>query len=119
MSEEEITDTTKTVALDEGREVYLLNKPDGSYNQGEEGDYRLLTAVFGSSRVILYEAISGTDRYPPGRNMHVELSFEELELLVKSRQEHKAAAMKKQEEYNQKYHLAGDYDPFLDGDNLP
>lgn len=121
MSEEK--EVQKTVTLDEEGDVFLLNKPVPSY-QGLDGDYRLLTAVYGSYQVVVYEAISGNDRYPPGRNMHITLSFQELEQLIKSYEEFKAAQKaleeKRKAEYAARYGRSGDdFDPFLDSDELP
>src|SRR5690349_10163642 len=94
------------------RIVVLNDVRAGSYG-GLGGDYRLLTGVFGWHSCVLYEAISGNDRYPPGRNMHVELSFDEMDALVAAYTRHRAEQEKanaKRAEASQ----ADDFDPFAE-----
>lgn len=100
--------------------VVVLNQVRSGGYEGLGGEYRLLTGVFGFNRCVVYEAVSGNDRYPPGRNMHVELAFEELDALLMAYTRHKAVI----EEENAKRKVAtspggDDFDPFLDSDDLP
>lgn len=85
----EVTTTTEhqvpQLYSDDSRRVVRLGVELG-YQLGRDGDYRLLTAAMDSESVTLFEAVSGTDRYPPGRNMHVCLSAEEFDQLVRARQ---------------------------------
>lgn len=93
--------------------IVLLNEAHSGGYGGLNGDYRLVTAVLGYNQCVLYEAVSGNDRYPPGRNMHVELSFEELETLLTAYTRHKAA--QEEAKAKQATTLPGDdFDPFLD-----
>lgn len=97
------------------------------YALGQEGDYRLLTATMNEQNLVLFEAVSGTDRYPPGRNMHVSLSMDEFDTLVLAVQQFRAEVETKhaQErealEASRASHLdtGDDFDPFLDDHALP
>lgn len=84
------------------------------YDLGADGDYRILSAVLGERRVVLFEAVSGTDRYPPGRNMHVSLSAEEFDQLVAAVTQFRAG-----QESPDARRLHDDFDPFLDEADLP
>lgn len=102
---------------DKDNPIFQLNEPDASWNNGSEGDYRLLTMTCGRYDIAIYEAVSGTDRYPPGRNMHVRMSFEEMDklmigyTLLKEERERLEAERKAK---------SGDFDPFFnDDDDLP
>jgi hypothetical protein len=99
--------------------VVVLNNVSGGGYEGLGGDYRLLTGVFGFNRCVVYEAVSGNDRYPPGRNMHVELSFEELDALLVAFTHHKTAIEKDKEAKKITRNSGDDFDPFLDPDDLP
>ena len=102
-----------------------LSRPDLSgYSLGEGGSFVLRTALFGLSRVELYETVSGTDRYPPGRIAKVSLDYDELERLVDEYGKHKAAmeeveAKRKAEQAVYQQAHADDFDPFLDSADLP
>lgn len=101
----------RVVQLDAQIDIYL----------GREGDYRLLTAALDGENIVLFEAISGTERYPPGRNMHISLSAEEFDRLVVAVQQFRADQEQQQAEWNAEQGIpqSSDYDPFLDENNLP
>lgn len=105
-----------------GPRVILLSRPQvDTYTLGTAGDYRLMSAVIGSGQIELYEAISGTDRYPPGRNQHVSLAFAELDQLIEAYSKYKAEQEKRKAEYREAVGKpkADDFDPFLDEGELP
>lgn len=108
-----------TLAEDKGTygtyRTVLLSRPTIDYNAGLDGGHRLLTAAMTNNRVVIYEAVSGNDRYPPGRNMHVELSFVEMDNLLEVYTQIKADEEKRQAAYK----TGDDFDPFLDSDDLP
>ena len=120
MSEQE-----KALILAEDKTTYgsyrtmLLSRPTADYQGGLDGCYRLLTAVMGGKRVVLYEAISGDHRYPPGRNMHVELSFAEMDNLLEAYAKIKAETEEREAAYQASAKSGDDFDPFLDSDELP
>lgn len=92
-----------------------LSRPElNGYTLGEDASFLLRTALFGVSRVELYEVTSGTDRYPPGRIAKVTLSYSELDRLIGEYQHHRAI-QEEQERAIQKKLKADDFDPFLDG----
>lgn len=105
------------------RAVHLSRPELNGYTLGEDASFLLRTALFGVSRVELYEVVSGTDRYPPGRIAKVTLSYPELDRLMSAYQKHRAAQEEKERVYQE--HLAAtqaasfasdseDFDPFLD-----
>lgn len=104
-----------------GDESHLIASKTGSC-LGAAGDHRLLTMNLDNNSIRLYEAISGNDRYPPGRNMHISLSFEEFEACA----EIYKARLTRAEELRAKLNSEGvtvgagdDFDPFLNDDDLP
>ena len=125
MAEEK--DQTQVLATNSyGRAVTL--GADLDYSMGDNGDYRVVSAILSAKEIKIYEAVSGTDRYPPGRNMHVSLSAEEFGRLVQAYQQ--LLAEQEEEERRQReartIRAAGvagaqgdDYDPFLDEGDLP
>lgn len=126
MSEQEI----KPVALEvnyKGNDQYLGDEShliaSATGNQlGLYGDHRLLTMNLDSQRVVIYEAISGNDRYPPGRNMHVEISALEFEAMIKIYQARLTRAEELKAAWKEKHPAethGDDFDPFLDSDDLP
>lgn len=105
-----------------------LSRPElSAYTLGENAGFLLRTALFGVNRVELYEVVSGTDRYPPGRVAKVTLSYEELDRLMGEYQKHRAALEERERAYQEKLAAqaasytggADDFDPFLDSDDLP
>lgn len=107
--------------LNEDKEmpIFQLNEIEYLYNNGAESDYRLLSALFGMHDVAIYEAVSGNDRYPPGRNMNVRLSYEELEKLIEGYKATKTERKRLEAERKAKSASDDDFDPFLDSDDLP
>ena len=104
-----------------GPRVVLLSRPQvDTYTRGSAGDYRLMSAIIGSGQVELYEAISGTDRYPPGRNQHVSLDFAEVDALIEAYTKYKAEQEKREAEYREAVGKTktDDFDPFLDEGDL-
>ena len=104
-----------------------LSRPElNSYTLGDDASFLLRTALFGQNRVELYEMVSGTDRYPPGRIAKVTLSYAELDRLIGEYHKHQAAQQEKERTYREKRAEqaasyasgADDFDPFLDGDDL-
>jgi hypothetical protein len=100
-----------------------LSKPhlDG-YQLGDNAGFVLKSALFGHNGVEVYEATSGTDRYPPGRISKVSLSFEEIERFIAAHQKHQAARKAAEEDHQKRLKVAiltDDYDPFIDTDDLP
>ncbi|MGH2507464.1 MAG: hypothetical protein ACRDHZ_08695 [Ktedonobacteraceae bacterium] len=93
-----------------------LSRPElNGYTLGDDASFLLRTALFGVSRVELYEMVSGTDRYPPGRIAKVTLSYAELDRLIGEYQKHRAAQAEKERTYQEKP-AEDDFDPFLDSD---
>ena len=120
MSEEQNYVITLTHEQGEVRAV-LLSKPtlDG-HQLGNDAGFTLTSALFGYNRVELYEAVSGTDRYPPGRIAKITLSFEELDRLIIEYQQHRAEIeAEKQQAKAQQVTNQDEYDPFFDSDALP
>lgn len=106
-----------------GDESYLIAAHTGGAI-GAAGDHRLLSMCIDSNTIRVYEAVSGNDRYPPGRNMNVSITFEEFEAMIKIYQ----ARLTRKEELEAKRKAADkavltpsgdDFDPFLDSDDLP
>lgn len=87
---------------------------------GQQGGHRLLTMNMDDRMIYFYEGVSGTDRYPPGRMMHVTLSKAELERAIKIYQD-RLARREKEEAEAKKMTTGDDFDPFLDSnrDDLP
>ena len=121
----ENTDEVVELASEPGKvRAVHLSKPylDG-YQLGDNAGFALKTALMGYERVEIYEATSGTDRYPPGRIAKVSLSFAELDQLMTEYQKHRAALEKAEQERKASQSSAAsasdDFDPFLDSDELP
>lgn len=104
-------------------ESYLI-AASTDYQLGGDGGQRLVTFNLDDQTVTIYEAVSGTHRYPPGRMMGVSLSAKEFEEMLtiyqarKVRKEEEAAADKAAAEAYTKYQK-DDFDPFLAAEDLP
>ena len=102
-------------------ESFLIATQTGTY-LGGEGDHRILTLNMDNNSVHIYEAVSGTDRYPPGRMMNVKMSRAEFEAIIKTYQG-RAARMEEKERKEREAYAAPargeDFDPFLAMDDIP
>lgn len=98
-------------------ESFLISGHTGIY-LGSGGDHRLLTLNMDGLNIHIYEAISGTDRYPPGRIMNVMLSRSEFDAIAKIVAGRVARLEERQKKEREEYEAAGktgdDFDPFLD-----
>lgn len=107
----------------QGDESHLIGV-ETTGDLGTNGGHRLVTLNLDDHFVYLYEAVSGTDRYPPGRMMHVNLSRVEFERAITiytarlGRMEEEAAKRRK-EAADKKEAGGDDFDPFLESDDLP
>jgi hypothetical protein len=105
------------------RAVHLSKPSLDGYQLGDNAGFTLKTALMGYERVEIYEATSGTDRYPPGRIAKVSLTFAELDQLVTEYQKHRAALEEAEQARKASQRSAAsasdDFDPFLDSDELP
>lgn len=121
-SEQEIIELVNNPG--EVRAVHLSRPELSGYALGEDASFLLRTALFGQDRVELYEMVSGTDRYPPGRLTKVTLSYAELDRLIAEYRKHQVAKEEKERVYQEKraaFYTGGtdNFDPFFDSDNLP
>jgi hypothetical protein len=108
----------------EVRAVHLSSPYLNAHQLGDDAGFSLTTALFGYKRIEIYEATSGTDRYPPGRIAKVSLTFEELDRLIEEYGKHKAGieeveAARKASQGAAPAPSGDDFDPFLDSDDLP
>lgn len=105
----------------EGSDVQavLLSRPEISNGLGADGGYRLASLVMGYSGIRIYEAISGTQRNAPGNNMHVTLSFEEMDRLIEAYKWHRIALDEQKRRYRAALKAVDTPDPFLDSGLLP
>lgn len=122
MSEQEIKPvalSTEYIGDDRylGDESHLIASNTGA-SLGLQGDHRLLSMNLDNQRIVIYEAVSGTDRYPPGRNMRVEISGQEFEAMIKIYQDRLMRAEELQAKWRAAHPAAAaasdDFDPFLD-----
>lgn len=129
MSEKESEQESIEFVNDPGevRGVHLSRPELNGYTLGENAGFLLRTALFGQDRVELYEIVSGTDRYPPGRIAKVTLSYAELDQLITEYRKHWAAKEEKERVYQEKLAVqtvpstdgADTFDPFFDPAELP
>ena len=107
---------------DEWKRVVQISATIG-HDLGADGDYRLVSAALDDSHVVLFEAVSGTDRYPPGRHQQVRLAAKEFDRLVLAVQKWRADCEEREarerEARKADSDSRGDYDPFLDDEPLP
>src|SRR5690348_2681278 len=96
----------------------LLSRPAvSSYSLGLDGSFRLATAVMGEEQIVIYEAVAGSDRYPPGRTMRIVLSLEEMNALIEHYAKHRADLEEQRRIYLEKYNAPpDDFNPFRDTD---
>ncbi len=99
----------------------LLSRPAVSpYSLGLDGSFRLATVVMGDDQVVIYEAVAGSDRYPPGRTMRIVLSLEEMDALIEHYTKHRADLEEQQHARLEMYNIPpDDFNPFRDTDDLP
>lgn len=95
---------------------YLLQTETG-YRLGMNGDRRLLTVDMDLNFVVFGEAVTGNDRYPPGRFQRVQLSRDAFKQAIAAFL-HTDQEIKKQEQQGKVYSVS-DFDPFIDSDDLP
>jgi hypothetical protein len=100
-------------------QAILLSRPDISNGLGADGGYRLASLVMGYSGVRIYEAISGTQRSVPGQNMHVTLSFAEMDRLIEAYRWHRIALDEQKRRYLEAVEAGDGPDPFANSDPLP
>jgi len=113
--------TALDLTRENGPRTVLLSIPSVSpYTLGQDGSFRLATAVMGDEQVVIYEAVAGSDRYPPGRTMRVVLSLAEMDALIEHYATHRAAMEEQQRADSRQWSThTDDFDPFLDPDELP
>ncbi len=100
------------LAADDYRRAVKLGAHLG-YGLGEDGDFRILSAALGRYQIVIFEAVSGTDRNPLGRQMRVSLSAEEFDRLVAAVQQFRAE-QEARERATEEERDADTFDPFLD-----
>ena len=100
-------------------QAVLLSRPEVSNDLGAHGSYRLATLVMGCRGVRIYEAVSGTPQHPPGRHMHVALSFEEMDRLIEAYTWHRLALEKQEGNYREGAGGDEDFDLLSDSTLLP
>lgn len=100
-------------------QAVLLSRPEVPNDLGANGGYRLATLVLSCRGVRIYEAVSGTPQHPPGRHMHIALSFEEMDRLIEAYRWHRLALEAQEEEYCESARGNGDFDLLSDSTLLP